>query len=108
MQVPPLRGELTASWMNRLAHTYRLPLRDLVRGLLTHGVSPPGVVSRRTENRELFFNAAARAAVTAFTRNTESDLADRLPAWNETHWALDNDDHRPRAVWLGVTSREVV
>ncbi|MEU2476032.1 helicase associated domain-containing protein [Streptomyces sp. NPDC012842] len=78
VRLAPLRDETNLSYLTRLADRYGLGVTDLVPALFQTGRDL--FKGFRTDG-EVYFNAEARARVSAFCRVPESVLGRALPAW---------------------------
>lgn len=79
-RVAPLRGELTLSFLNRLAARYHLGLRDLLAAI-TETDGRQNVAGMLHPDSEIHLNAQARARVSALCRVPQHVLEQALPAW---------------------------
>ncbi|MER6474483.1 Helicase associated domain protein [Streptomyces collinus] len=79
-RVAPLRGELTLSFLNRLAARYHLGLRDLLAAV-TETDGRQNVAGMLYPDSEIHLNAQARARVSTLSRVTPQVLERALPAW---------------------------
>ncbi|TJZ99433.1 TniQ family protein [Actinacidiphila oryziradicis] len=78
-RVRPLPGEATASYLTRLAHTWRLPLPDLLDGLGIHLATGPGSADGTTPSAELHLNTAGQQRLSAHARIPHPHLLRALP-----------------------------
>ncbi|MEV5479118.1 TniQ family protein [Streptomyces sp. NPDC052207] len=101
MRVRPLRGEMTASWLERLAASYRLASGDLLRAVM--GQRFPGLHRVQWNSRgaedELIVNAPAVSRLAAFAGLPLEVLHDRLPA------VRSPDSHLPRTTQMYLAWR---
>ncbi|MET7458460.1 helicase associated domain-containing protein, partial [Streptomyces sp. NPDC005574] len=79
-RVAPLRGELTLSFLNRLAACYHLGLRDLLSAVTDVG-GQQNLTGMLYPDSEIHLNAQARARVSALSRVPPQILERALPAW---------------------------
>lgn len=97
VRTPPVAGELTGSWLRRMAAPYGLPAQDLLRGILS-GPHRVQVTGSPGTGLELFLNTHARTALTHSTGLPLSRLTRLLPALAAPHERLP-DDESLRAAW---------
>lgn len=97
VRIPPVAGELTGSWLRRMAAPYGLRAQDLLRGILsgTHRVQVTGTPG---SGLELFLNTPARTALSRSTGLSLPRLTRLLPALAAPHGRLA-DDESPQAAW---------
>ncbi len=79
-RVAPLRGELTLSFLNRLAARYHLGLRDLLTAV-TETDGRQNVAGLLFPDSEIHLNAQARERVGVLARVPAAVLKGALPAW---------------------------
>ncbi|WP_330346714.1 Helicase associated domain protein [Streptomyces sp. NBC_00582] len=79
-RVAPLHGELTLSFLNRLAARYHLGLRDLLAAI-TETDGRQNVAGMLYPDSEIHLNAQARERVCALSRVPAAVLERALPAW---------------------------
>ncbi len=79
-RVAPLRGEMTQSFLNRLAARYGVGLRDLLAAIAeVSGLS--NVTGQTRPDSEVYLNREARDRVSQLCRVPEHHLRLALPAW---------------------------
>ncbi|MFE3720092.1 TniQ family protein [Streptomyces cyaneofuscatus] len=76
----PLQGEMTLSFLGRIADRYGLSVRSLLSSV-TEVADRQGVAGALQGDSEVFLNAAARDRVAALCRVPQVDLRRALPAW---------------------------
>jgi hypothetical protein len=81
-RVAPLQGEMTQSFLARLAARYGLELRYLVAAIADVGGSP-NVMGRARPDSEVFLSEEARQRVASLCRVPEQHLRLALPAWTQ-------------------------
>lgn len=81
-RVAPLRGEMTLSFLGRVAARYGLAVRSLLSAV-TEVVGQQNVVGVLKADSEVFLNAAARERVAGLCRVRQEDLRRALPAWEQ-------------------------
>lgn len=79
-RVAPLCGELTLSFLNRLAARYHLGLRDLLTAVTDVG-GLQNLTGMLHPESEIHLNAQARARVSTLSRVPPRELERALPAW---------------------------
>ncbi|WP_078844518.1 Helicase associated domain protein [Streptomyces achromogenes] len=79
-RVAPLPGELTLSFLNRLAARYHLGLRDLLAAVTDVG-GQRNLTGMLYPDSEIHLNAQARARVSTLCRVAPQVLERALPAW---------------------------
>ncbi|MBJ7005731.1 TniQ family protein [Streptomyces griseofuscus] len=79
-RVSPLQGEMTLSFLGRIADRYGLTVRSLLSSV-TEVAGQQGVVGALRGDSEVFLNAAARDRVAALCRVPQVGLHRALPAW---------------------------
>lgn len=79
-RVAPLQGEMTLSFLERIADRYGLSVRSLLSSV-TEVAGRQGVAGALQGDSEVFLNAAARDRVAALCRVPQVDLGRALPAW---------------------------
>ncbi|WP_441349037.1 TniQ family protein [Streptomyces sp. G2] len=99
--MPPVAGELTGSWLRRVALAHGLPAQDLIRGVLS-GSQAVQVTGTPHTALEAYLNAPARALLAGFTGIPLSRLHELLPGLGPTHPRL-SDDNGPQAAWYSPT-----
>lgn len=97
-RVRAVSGELTSSWLARLAGAYALSDQDLLRGILA-GPSTPEISGAPLAGRELFLNGPARLGVARFTGVSAGQLGALLPAFALGHERLTDQAAVARAAW---------
>lgn len=108
-RVRPVSGEMTSSWLTRLAGAYALPIQDVLRGILT-GPLPPQINGAPRAGAELFLNTPARTALARFTDFPLEQLQLLLPSFSFTHERLTGEDpvqaawYTPRHSWVSACS----
>jgi Helicase associated domain len=80
VRVAPLSGEVTLSFVGRVASRYRLTAKELV-GALVDVRRRPNLYTVRPDS-EVIFNTEARAVLAAFCRMPEEHLHRALPTWD--------------------------
>lgn len=80
VRVTPLNGEVTLSFVGRVASRYRLTAKELI-GALVDVRRRPNLYTVRPDS-EVIFNAEAQAVLAAFCRMPEDHLRRALPAWD--------------------------
>lgn len=80
VRVAPLSGEVTLSFVGRVASRYRLTAKELV-GALIDAKRRPNLYTVRPDS-EVIFNTEARAVLAAFCRVPEEHLRHALPTWD--------------------------
>lgn len=80
VRVAPLSGEVTLSFVGRVASRYRLTARELI-GALVDVKRRPNLYTVRPDS-EVIFNAETRAVLAAFCRMPEEHLHRALPTWD--------------------------
>ncbi|MFD3897126.1 Helicase associated domain protein [Streptomyces cellulosae] len=76
----PLQGEMTLSFLGRIADRYGLTVRSLLSSV-TEVAGQQGVGGALQDDSEVFLNAAARDRVAALCRVPQGGLRRALPAW---------------------------
>ncbi|WP_430480454.1 Helicase associated domain protein [Streptomyces sp. P11-1] len=79
-RVAPLQGEMTLSFLRRIADRYGLTVRSLLSAV-TEVADQQDVVGVLQGDSEVFLNAAARDRVAALCRVPQVGLPRALPAW---------------------------
>lgn len=79
-RVSPLQGEMTLSFLGRIADGYGLTVRSLLSAL-TEVAGQQDVVGALRGDSEVFLNAEARDRVAALCRVPQVGLRRALPAW---------------------------
>ncbi|QIK10953.1 helicase [Streptomyces sp. ID38640] len=79
-RVAPLQGELTLSFLTRLAARYHLGIRDLLAAITDVG-GLQNLTGMLYPDSEIHLNAQARARVSTLCRVAPQVLARALPAW---------------------------
>lgn len=79
-RAPPLRGEMTQSFLNRLAARYGMELRDLLAVIADVG-GLSNVTGRAWPDSEVYLNQQGRDRVSQLCRVPELHLRQALPAW---------------------------
>ncbi len=79
-RVAPLQGEMTLSFLGRIADGYGLTVRSLLSSV-TEVAGQQDVVGVLHGDSEVFLNAAARDRVAALCRVPQVGLRRALPAW---------------------------
>ncbi|MFH9554545.1 Helicase associated domain protein [Streptomyces sp. NPDC017435] len=79
-RVAPLQGELTLSFLNRLAARYHLGIRDLLSAVTDVG-GQQNLTGMLYPDSEIHLNAQARARVSMLSRVPPQILERALPAW---------------------------
>ncbi|MEU0036123.1 Helicase associated domain protein [Streptomyces sp. NPDC006333] len=79
-RVAPLHGELTLSFLSRVAARYHLGIRELLSAV-TETDSRQNISGMLYPDSEIYLNAPARARVRALCRLEEDTLTCALPAW---------------------------
>ncbi|MFI0901598.1 hypothetical protein [Streptomyces sp. NPDC020983] len=109
----PVAGELTASWLSRLAAVYRLPARDLLRAI-TGPLPGRPLAAIPAPGREVYLGPKARQRLALFAGIRQEDLGRRLPAAAHAHplgtdrgplWTDWYVPHRPWHTACGPCSR---
>ncbi|MEU3910415.1 helicase associated domain-containing protein [Streptomyces sp. NPDC029721] len=80
VRVPPLSGEVTLSFVSRVASRYCLTAKELI-GALVDFQRRPNLYTVRPDS-EVIFNSEARTVLAAFCRIPEEHLNRALPSWN--------------------------
>ncbi|MFE9123620.1 TniQ family protein [Streptomyces sp. NPDC007172] len=91
----PLQGEMTLSFLGRIADRYGLTVRSLLSSV-TEVAGKQGVVRALQGDSEVFLNAAARDRVAALCRVPQVGLRHALPAWTREE-PLGPSKERPAA-----------
>ncbi|MEV8597581.1 TniQ family protein [Streptomyces sp. NPDC052012] len=108
-RVRPVSGEMTSSWLARLAHAYALSGQDLLRGILT-GPVPPQITGVPRTGAELFLNSPARMGFSRFTGIPPDQLGGLLPEFSLAHERLTEAAparaawYTPRRSWVAACS----
>ncbi|MEU3395004.1 MULTISPECIES: TniQ family protein [Streptomyces] len=79
-RVAPLQGEMTLSFLGRIADRYGLTVQNLLSSV-TEVAGRQGVAGALQGDSEVFLNAAARDRVAALCRVPQVDLGRALPVW---------------------------
>jgi len=79
-RVTPLQGEMTLSYLGRIADRYGLTVRSLLSAV-TEVAGQQDVVGALQGDSEVFLNAAARDRVAGLCRVPQVGLRRALPAW---------------------------
>jgi hypothetical protein len=93
-RVAPLQGEMTLSFLGRIADRYGLTVRNLLSTVTEAGQQD--VVGALQGDSEVFLNAAARDRVAALCRVPQVSLHRALPAWTRKE-PLGPSKERPAA-----------
>ena len=107
VRIPPVAGELTGSWLRRVAAHYGLPVQDLLRGIL-NGPHRVQVTGSPGTALELFLNPSARTALARSTGLPLTQLTRLLPALAAPHGRLADDEslraawYMPGQAWVGA------
>lgn len=80
LRVGPLQGEMTQSFLIRLAACYGMAFRDLLAAILDVG-GLPNVMGRARPDSEIYLNQEARDRVAQLCRVPQDHLMRALPAW---------------------------
>ncbi|MFJ2565706.1 Helicase associated domain protein [Streptomyces sp. NPDC087568] len=80
LRVGPLQGEMTQSFLIRLAARYGMAFRDLLAAIVDVG-GLPNVMGRARPDSEIYLNQEARDRVAQLCRVPQDDLLRALPAW---------------------------
>ncbi|MEV6668548.1 TniQ family protein [Streptomyces nigra] len=80
LRVGPLQGEMTQSFLIRLAARYGMALRDLLTVIVDVG-GLPNVMGRARPDSEVYLNQGARDRVAQLCRVPQDHLLRALPAW---------------------------
>ncbi|WAP61135.1 Helicase associated domain protein [Streptomyces sp. S465] len=80
LRVGPLQGEMTQSFLIRLAACYGMAFRDLLTAILDVG-GLPNVMGRARPDSEIYLNQEARDRVAQLCRVPQDHLLQALPAW---------------------------
>jgi len=108
-RVRPISGEMTSSWLTRLAGAYALPVQDVLRGILT-GPLPSQITGAPRAGAELFLNTPARTALARFADFPLEQLQVLLPSLSFTHERHTEEGpaqaawHMPRHSWVSACS----
>ncbi|MFD0319390.1 Helicase associated domain protein [Streptomyces flavalbus] len=94
-RVAPLQGEMTLSFLGRIADRYGLTVRSLLSSV-TEVAGQQSVVGALQGDSEVFLNAAARDRVAALCRVPQVDIRRALPAWTREE-PLGPSTERPAA-----------
>ncbi|TWV28049.1 helicase, partial [Streptomyces albidoflavus] len=94
-RVSPLQGEMTLSFLGRIADGYGLTVRSLLSAL-TEVAGQQDVVGALRGDSEVFLNAEARDRVAALCRVPQVGLRRALPAWTREE-PLGPSKERPAA-----------
>ncbi|WP_241746286.1 Helicase associated domain protein [Streptomyces lydicus] len=95
LRVTPLQGEMTLSFLERIADRYGLAVRSLL-STVTEAAGQQDVVGALQGDSEVFLNAAARDRVAALCRVPQVGLRRALPAWTREE-PLGPSKERPAA-----------
>ncbi|MEV4881429.1 Helicase associated domain protein [Streptomyces cyaneofuscatus] len=79
-RVAPLQGEMTLSFLGRIADRYGLTVQNLLSSV-TDVAGQQSVAGALRDDSEVFLNAAARGRVSALCHVPQADLRRALPAW---------------------------
>ncbi|WP_406259361.1 Helicase associated domain protein [Actinacidiphila glaucinigra] len=80
LRVVPLQGEMTQSFLIRLAARYGMAFKDLLAAIVNVG-GLPNVMGRARPDSEIYLNQEAREQVAQLCRVPQSHLLRALPAW---------------------------
>lgn len=94
-RVAPLQGEMTLSFLGRIADRYGLTVRSLLSAV-TEVAGQQDVVGALRGDSEVFLNASARDRVAALCRVPQVGLRRALPAWTREE-PLGPSQERPAA-----------
>ncbi|MGN5636395.1 hypothetical protein [Streptomyces sp. AC154] len=93
-RIAPLSGELTLSFLTRIAARYHLGIRDVLAAVTDVG-GQQNLTGMLYPDSEIHLNAQARASVSALCHVPQHVLEQALPAWTRESRAESTGAARP-------------